>query len=182
MEVRKIKVGYLEENCYVIEEGKECIVVDPGDDSYLIEKQIGDKTLLGILVTHGHSDHIGALNVMMKKYGVPVYRFDNLQEKKYQLGPFCFQVIYNPGHTKDSISFFFYQYNFMMVGDFIFKNTIGRTDLEGGNIESMMESIRKISLYSKQIRLYPGHGEATTLGDEIQNNYYFKKALENKWK
>ena len=66
----------------------------------------------------------------------------------------------------------------MMVGDFIFKNTIGRTDLEGGNIESMMESIRKISLYSKQIRLYPGHGEATTLGDEIQNNYYFKKALE----
>lgn len=179
MEVKKIKVGYLETNCYILEHENNCIVVDPGDDAYLIEKQIGNHTLLGVLVTHSHSDHVGALGTIVKKYNVPVYDFHNLEEKKYVLGDFHFQVIQNPGHTKDSISFYFYEYNFMLVGDFIFKNTVGRTDLEGGDMSEMMNSIRKISTYSKQIRLYPGHGETTTLKEEIENNYYFKKAFQN---
>lgn len=179
MEVKKIKVGYLEANCYILEEGNHCIVVDPGDDAYLIEKQIGDKTLLGILVTHSHSDHIGALGTISKKYNAPVYDFNNLVEKKYELGNFRFQVIQNPGHTKDSISFYFYEYNFILVGDFIFKNTVGRTDLEGGNMDEMLASLRKISLFPKQVKLYPGHGESTTLKEEIENNYYFKRALQN---
>lgn len=178
MQVKKVKVGYLEANCYIVEDENNCLVVDPGDDAYLIERQIGDKTLLGILVTHGHADHVGALSMITKKYSVPVYDFNNLTEKKYELGNFHFQVIFNPGHTKDSISFYFYEYNFMMVGDFIFQNTVGRTDLEGGDMDEMMNSLRKISLFQKNIKLYPGHGESTILKDEIENNYYFKKALQ----
>ena len=179
MQVKKIKVGYLEANCYIIEDDNSCIVVDPGDDAYLIEKQIENKTLLGVLVTHSHSDHVGALGTIVKKYNVPVYDFNNLNEKKYELGPFKFQVIQNPGHSKDSISFYFYEYNFMFVGDFIFQNTVGRVDLEGGSMEEMISSLRKISTFSKQIKLYPGHGEATTLKEELENNYYFKKALQS---
>ena len=179
MEVKTIKVGYLEANCYIIEHDGNCIVVDPGDDAYLIENQIGNNKLLGILVTHSHSDHVGALGTIAKRYNAPIFDFKNLVEKKYQLGNINFQVIQNPGHSKDSISFYFYEYNFMMVGDFVFKNTVGRTDLEGGNTEEMMASLRKISLFPKQIKLYPGHGDTTTLKEEIENNYYFKKALQN---
>lgn len=174
MEVRKVKVGYLEANCYIVVHNNTCIVIDPGDDPSLIDKQIGDNTVLGILVTHGHSDHVGAVDYISKKYSVPCYNFNNLSEKRYSMGDFKFEVIKNPGHTPDSISFYFYEYNFMFVGDFIFKGTIGRTDLEGGNSEEMKKSLHKISSYPKHVRLYPGHGEDTTLKEELQNNYFFK--------
>lgn len=177
MEIRKIKVGYLQTNCYIAVHNNNCIVIDPGDDPSLIEKQIGDNTVLGILITHSHADHIGAVDYISKKYSVPIYDYNNLDEKKYSMGDFKFEVIKNPGHTNDSISFYFYEYNFMFVGDFIFKNTIGRTDLEGGNMEKMNNSLKKLSTYSKSIRLYPGHGEDTTLKEELQNNYYLKKII-----
>ena len=62
----------------------------------------------------------------------------------------------------------------LRVGDFVFKTTIGRCDLEGGNFQEMLSSIKKIKQYPKEITLYPGHGEKTTLDFEIQNNPYFK--------
>ena len=62
----------------------------------------------------------------------------------------------------------------MFVGDFIFKDSIGRTDLVGGDFNKMKESIEKIKRYSDKINLYPGHGEATTLGDEKKYNYFFR--------
>ena len=67
----------------------------------------------------------------------------------------------------------------MFVGDFIFKGTVGRMDLEGGNVEDMNNSLKKIVSYPKSIKLYPGHGESTTLEDEINTNYYLKKAIQN---
>lgn len=174
MQVKKVIVGYLKANCYIVEHENKCIVIDPGDDPYLIENQIGNSKLLAILVTHNHSDHIGARDVISKKYNVPVYDFSNLEEKKYNLQNINFEVIKNPGHTKDSISFYFYEYNFMFVGDFIFKGTVGRMDLEGGSTIDMNNSLKKIMNYSKTIRLYPGHGESTTLEEEMNTNYYLK--------
>lgn len=179
MQVKKVVVGYLQTNCYIVEHENNSIVIDPGDDPYLIENLIGNSTLLGILITHSHSDHIGAKDAIAKKYNVPVYDFTNLEEKKYSLGNINFEVIKNPGHTKDSISFYFYEYNFMFVGDFIFKGTVGRMDLEGGNVEDMNNSLKKIVNYPKSIKIYPGHGESTTLEDEINTNYYLKKAIQN---
>ena len=64
--------------------------------------------------------------------------------------------------------------NNMFVGDFIFKNSIGRTDLEGGNEEDMKKSIEKIRQYSDEITLYPGHGQKTDLGEEKKNNLFFQ--------
>ena len=62
----------------------------------------------------------------------------------------------------------------MFVGDFIFKGTIGRCDLEGGNFNEMLQSLKKIKKYEKVITLYPGHGDKTTIKEELENNSYFK--------
>lgn len=167
-------MGYLATNCYILEKNGSCLVVDPGDELYAIEKQIGKNKLLAILVTHHHEDHIGALKPLVQKYHVPVYDADNTLEQKYEIGSFSFEVLRTPGHSSDSITFYFESYQFMFVGDFIFQNTIGRTDLETGNMETMKRSIAKIKHYPDYIKCYPGHGENTTLGEEKENNIYFQ--------
>ena len=144
MQVRIIKVGNLQTNCYIIIKNGYCMIVDPGDQFYSIQEQIGDNKLVGVLITHRHPDHIGALAKFVQEYGIPVYDRSNLEEKKYEINEFKFEVIYTPGHTNDSICFYFYEYNFMFVGDFIFKGTIGRTDLPTGSNTDMNNSINKI--------------------------------------
>lgn len=173
MEVRKIKVGYLETNCYILVEQGNCLIIDPGDQFYSIEKQIGTNNILGILVTHRHPDHIGALDKLVQTYNLKVFDKGNLKEDKYEIGPFRFEVIYTEGHTNDSITFYFYDYNFMFTGDFLFNHSIGRTDMPTGSMDDMKKSIEKITKYSDRIRVYPGHGEATVLGEEKQNNPFF---------
>lgn len=170
MEVRKIKVGYLQTNCYILIEQGKCLIIDPGDQYYSIENQIEKNQILGVLITHRHPDHIGALDQIVKTYHPKVLDKSNLTEGKYQIGPFRFEVIDTPGHTNDSITFYFYDYNFMFTGDFLFYHSIGRTDMPTGDMNQMKESLRKIKEYSDRIRVYPGHGEVTDLGEEKQNN------------
>lgn len=174
MQVKIIKVGNLQTNCYILVKDGNCIIIDPGDQFYSIQSQLGDNKLVAILITHRHPDHIGAVDKFVKEYGVPVYEKSNLEEQKYEFSDFKFEVIYTPGHTNDSISFYFYEYNFMFSGDFIFKGTIGRTDLPTGSNNDMKNSIAKIINYSDRIRVYPGHGDATNLRDEKERNPFFQ--------
>ncbi len=173
MKIERIKTGYLEENCYVISIGDQCLVIDPGDDFLEIDKVVSKYEVLGILITHHHFDHVGALEPLKEKYKIEVYDRESLEEKEITIGPFTFYVLYTPGHSKDSISFYFDKENIMFVGDFVFKDTIGRTNLEGGNFNEMKESIKKLKQYPKNIFLYPGHKEKTNLAYEIENNIYF---------
>lgn len=173
MEVRNIKVGYLNTNCYIVVHNNNCLVIDPGDELDNIVNQIGKYNLLAILVTHNHPDHIGALKELIDKYNVPVYGHSNLKEGKMEIGDFNFEVIYTPGHTSDSVSYYFPDYNFMFTGDFIFKDTIGRTDLPTGDMGQMKISLNKIRNYNQRIKIYPGHGDNTDLGYEVRNNIYF---------
>ena len=177
MQVKIIKVGYLQTNCYILIQDSSCLVVDPGDDFFLIDHQIENLNVVGVLLTHRHEDHIGALDLLLKKYPVPVYEKANIEERKYDVNGFKFEVVFTPGHTNDSVCYYFYEYNFIFDGDFIFKSTIGRTDLEGGNQELMNQSLKKISEFNKRMKFYPGHGEPTILFDEIENNYYLRKAM-----
>lgn len=174
MQVRKIKVGYLQTNCYILIENGNCIVIDPGDQYYSIEDQIDNNKLVAILITHRHPDHIGALDKLRDAYNAPVYDISNLEERRYKIADFEFEVIYTKGHTDDSISFWFYNYNFMFSGDFLFYRSIGRTDLETGNMDEMKKSILKIKEYSDRIKIYPGHGDSTNLGEEKEFNPFFK--------
>lgn len=173
MKIEKVVVGPLQENCYIVSIDNKCLVIDPGDEFEKIRKVINDREVIGILITHNHFDHVGALKEIKDFYSSQVYDFSNLEEKECNLGPFTFEVIYNPGHTMDSISFYFKEEKTIFVGDFIFLNSIGRCDLEGGNYSLMEDSISKIKTYPDDIIIYPGHGPDTTLEYEKKHNSFF---------
>ncbi len=174
MIIETIVTGFLEENCYVIIKGNKCLVVDPGDDYLKIKEKIGNNKVIGVLITHSHADHIGALRHFLTSRTIKIFKKSSTQEKEYEIGDFKFKVIFTPGHSIDSISFYFEEEKIMFVGDFIFKNTIGRCDLPGGNEKQMKESLEKIKTYSDNITLYPGHGEITNLKAEKENNEFLK--------
>ena len=164
MNVKRVVVGELQENCYILENNGKCIIIDPGDEANKIVNCI-KYPVVGILITHYHFDHIGALEELKEKY--------NLKENNFDIKDFNFEVINTPGHTSDSKTYYFKEYNMMFVGDFIFKNSIGRMDLPTGNQIEMKQSIDNITKYPLDTTLYPGHGEPTTIKDEINNLYLY---------
>lgn len=167
MNIKTLKVGYLETNCYILEKDGKVIIIDPGDDYEKIAETIKNKEIIKILITHYHPDHIGALNHFKENLILK-----NPQEQTYKLNPFEFEVIFTKGHTMDSVTYYFKNEKIMFTGDFLFKETVGRTDLPGGDNEEMKKSIDKIKTYPNDIKIYPGHGEETTLKHEKENNYF----------
>jgi len=164
MKINKVVVGPLETNCYVLEEDNKCIIIDPGDEYNKIKKVIGDKVVVGVIITHYHFDHIGALNYFDSSL---IFDKNNLEEKEHNIDNFKFEVIYTPGHKEDLITIYFKENKIMFTGDFIFKNGIGRIDLPGGNYNDMLESLNKMKKYDKDTIIYPGHGDKTYLKNEI---------------
>lgn len=173
MDIQIITTGYLEENCYLLIHGSSCLVVDPGDDYEKIRDSLGTYQVLGVLITHHHFDHVGALEPLLEEYHVPVYDIHSAEKKEYSLGSFHFQIVKNPGHSKDSVRFVFKKEKVMFVGDFVFYHSIGRTDLPGGDSKEMMESLNKLKEEVASYTLYPGHGVKTTLEEEKKHNPYF---------
>jgi len=175
MKIDIIITGFLKENCYILkdERKKECLIIDPGDAYHKIKEKIEDYKVLKILLTHDHFDHIGALDELIKENAVEVLKKENFAEKEYKINNFVFEVIFTPGHTDDSISFYFQNEKVLFTGDFLFKGTIGRTDLPTGNEFDMTDSLKKIKKYNEDITIYPGHGEISTLKKEFKNNIYF---------
>ena len=171
MNIKTVVVGELYENCYIIEKNNSCLIVDPGDEDDKIISEI-EYEVKGILVTHSHPDHIGALDKLKSKYNVPIYKYSNLNEENINIDEFNFDIIYTKGHTDDSITFYFKEDKVMFTGDFLFKSTIGRMDLPTGNMLEMKKSINKIINYDDDIKVYPGHGASTTLGLEKKYNDY----------
>ena len=174
MDIKCVVTGYLDENCYVLIKNGTCLVVDPGDDYNKIRELIGENKVLGVLITHSHVDHIGALRNFLTKRSVKIFKRSNVFENEYKIGDFKFKGIHTPGHSKDSVTFYFEDEKAMFVGDFIFKGSIGRCDLPGGRNAEMSDSIKKILTYDDDITLYPGHDGVTTLGYERLNNPYLK--------
>ncbi len=164
MEIKKIKLSDYRTNCYILSNEEGQIVIDPATneiDSYITN-------LKAILITHYHVDHIGGLNNLKEKYNVEVYDYQKLG--KNNVSGFEFETILVKGHHETCVMFKFD--NMLFTGDFLFKETIGRTDLPTGNYEEMMESIKKIKEYDDHV-VYPGHGAETTLDYEKVNNPYF---------
>lgn len=172
MTVDIIKVGYLRTNCYVLKLEKQVLIIDPGDEYLKIMNQIGDdEEIIGVIITHNHPDHVGALEYFDAEH---IYDFFNLKEGIHTIGPFTFEVLYTPGHKSDSISIYFKEEKMMFTGDFLFKNSIGRTDFPTGSMKDMRDSLKKVKVYDPDIMIYPGHGSSTILGYEIEKNAYFK--------
>ncbi|HLS36178.1 MAG TPA: MBL fold metallo-hydrolase [Bacillota bacterium] len=167
--------------------------------SYLDENQIKP---LAILLTHAHFDHIGAVDELRNKYEIDVHghekeadwledpnlnRSNNfigqeivtnkpevfLGEGDFNIDRFNFEVIHTPGHSPGSISFIFHEKQFIISGDVLFLQGIGRTDLPGGNFEVIKESIQqKLYKLPDNYVILPGHGEQTSIGYEKKNNLY----------
>lgn len=177
MKIERVVVGTIDCNCYILSIDNKVLIIDPGDEFKKIDKVIAGRLVVGIIITHHHFDHVGAVSDIVSKYKSPVYDKNNLSEGLNKIDNFSFNVIYTPGHKEDLITIYFKKEKVMFCGDFIFKDSIGRCDLEGGDIKEMMKSIDKIKKYDRDITIYPGHGDETTLGYEMDNNIYFKQMI-----
>lgn len=173
MNIKCVVTGYLDENCYILSKNDTCLIVDPGDDFLKIKEAIGTDKVLGVLITHSHVDHIGALRNFLTKRSIKIFKRSNLEEKEYEIGDFKFKCFHTPGHSKDSVSFYFEENNAMFVGDFIFEGSIGRVDLPGGSQSEMEVSLNRFKEFEEDITLYPGHGNSTSLLHEKETNPYF---------
>ena len=171
VEVIRVVTGLLKENCYIIHNGIDCLVIDPGSDQEKILTEINTRGLhvRGILITHYHFDHIGALESIKNEFKVDVIDYNN--QKK--IDGFDFEIIKNYGHTLDCVSYYFKKEKVMFTGDFIFKDTIGNYKDE--NYKVMFESLIKFknSNYNG-VTIYPGHGDETNYDYEIENNSFLK--------
>lgn len=166
MKIEKLKLGFLETNCYLLKKGNEVVIIDPADSADIIINACQGYRVVGILVTHHHPDHIGALEALEYHYKIKHNKFDVIN--------YSFEVIETPGHTNDSISFYFSKDKVLFSGDFIFEGTIGRFDFPNSSLSQMRDSLEKISKYPDDIIVYPGHGNSTILGKEKRTfKYYF---------
>ncbi len=203
MKIYTLAVGYLGTDCYAVSNNGEAILIDPGDGflkiSNFLEKE--NLTLKAIFLTHGHFDHIGAVNALKEKYAVSVYihKADYEMAKNPVLnssydfgGPeiFCdpdifygdgdkinligetFEIIHTPGHTEGGVCI--KVSDSIFTGDTLFFGSIGRTDLYKGDYETLMNSLKKLCSLDKDYKVFPGHGEATTIGYEKSNNPFLR--------
>ena len=165
--------GYLEENCYIVYNNKEALIVDPGSEKDKIINEIYKLNLkvIGILITHYHFDHVLVLDEIKNKYNnAKIY--DYKSSNNIEIGSFKFKKINNFGHTMDSCSFLFESDKIMFTGDFIFFETIGRYDKE--NEKEMFNSLKEFMKLNDDIKVYPGHGQYTSVGYEKENNYFLR--------
>ena len=92
-------------------------------------------------------------------------------ESELQIGDFTMELLHTPGHSPGSITYYFKQQNFAIVGDTLFQNSVGRTDLPGGNEAQLMKSIHtKLLILPETTLVYPGHGSFTTIEEEMDSN------------
>lgn len=158
MDIKNLKLGELKTNCYIVIKNNKCLIIDPASDADLIIDACKNYQVEGILVTHHHWDHTLALKELENFY--------NLEHNTHTTNSFKYEVIKTPGHTGDSITFYFKDDKIMFTGDFLFYHTIGRCDLETSSILDMQNSLDKINGYPDDIIILPGHGIASVLGEE----------------
>lgn len=193
MEVKKLMIGLLQTNTYLLIDHSHCIIIDPAANPKRILKEVQNLKVDGIALTHGHFDHIGAVDALTHQLGCDVFISEDDEEmlkdskkncsrdlvvhsrvhhykNETKIGTFVFDVMDAPGHTKGSVLLMIDQ--IMFCGDVLFKEGIGRCDLYGGSFSSMKSTLSKIKTLPHDYIIYPGHGESTTLHEELRINPY----------
>ena len=199
MKVTALTVGSIGTNCYIIyqEASGAAVVIDPSDDAELVEARLSALQLTprAILLTHGHFDHGGDVDRLLRRWPVPVWchpadrvlpswlthgvRFDRelAEGQLLDLDGIRLQVLHTPGHTPGSVCFLFAQGGAVFTGDTLFQGSCGRTDLPGGSWKDMAASLRRLADLQGDYTLYPGHGDASGLDAEREENPYMEMAF-----
>jgi hydroxyacylglutathione hydrolase len=182
-----LSMNGFEVNSYVVHAPEGDIVVDAGAEP---EKILGATRapVAAILVTHGHADHVDALEPVRRETGAPVYMHPADAEGKVRdyeplvdgqaldvvgLG---IRVLHTPGHSPGSVTFVVG--HDQIVGDLILPGSVGRTDIQGASWEEIEVSIRRvIPLWEEETRLYTGHGPVLTAIEELRTNPYLPPGL-----
>lgn len=206
LKMNKVILNDFTENTYIINEKKDAYIIDPGTNYTDINTYIEDKNLIvkGILLTHGHFDHIVSVNRLMKEYECNVYIHEFERDFLFDPNLNLSGLTYNRViiKNKDAVITFTenlqlklgretikiihtpghtrgsvcYKYkNFLYSGDTLFKGSIGRTDLPTSNKSDIQRSVNKIvRLCRDNMIVYPGHGHFTTILNEKYDNPYVK--------
>jgi hydroxyacylglutathione hydrolase len=188
--LKMMAVGSYQANCYILgsKESGEGIVIDPGDEALRIVKEVANAGLRisYILITHGHPDHTGAAQELKDIFKAPVWihpldspglafppdgaLFDG---QEIEVGAYRIKVIHTPGHSPGGVCL--YAPGAVFTGDTLFAGSIGRTDFPGGNHQQLIQGVReKIFPLGDDLRIYPGHGPASTIGQEKLRNPFFR--------
>jgi hydroxyacylglutathione hydrolase len=201
LRVDKLSLGPIGTNCYVVRAdagAREAVVVDPSGDATeqrLTLARLG-ATCVGILVTHGHWDHLVGVADLAEGTGAPVHMPDGERALLEQPGAFApvgsgygahtpevtfsggetvelagieFEVLAVPGHSPSHLAY--HAGDHLFSGDVLFAGSVGRTDIPGADWETLLMSIRTlVDTFPPETVVHPGHGPDTTLGDELARN------------
>src|ERR671933_2285776 len=204
MDVRMFTVGMVQENCFLLRrDGSDrTLIVDPGDEADKLLHAIDalGLQLEGILLTHTHFDHVGAVAPVAEATGAEVW-VPKLEKpvladimsfvpwpgfgpyeswdaehtveggEKLDLAGFEIDVIYTPGHSPGHVTYSIPDEGVIFSGDVLFQGSVGRTDLPGGDWETLLASIGNlVDSLPEETRVFPGHMGLTTLGAERASN------------
>lgn len=204
MRIETMVLGEVRTNCYLViqEKTKEAVVIDPADRADVIVRKLVDEalTLKAILLTHGHGDHILAVQNLKKDFGVEVYAAEaekellgdpkqNLSEdlfgtpvtveadvllrdgQEFEAAGMKFRMLHTPGHTPGGCCYYLPEGQVLFSGDTLFHGSIGRTDFPGGSLSKLVRSVKeKLLVLPEDTVVYPGHEAVTTIGFERKYN------------
>ncbi len=203
LKIGRMVLGICQTNCYFVykEGSNEVIFIDPADSGDYIYETLKDKgfQVTGILLTHGHFDHIWGSERLRELTGAKIYT--NIEEKAvcedvkknaseqvgraYTVSPdvylkdneeisiagINFRMIATPGHTEGGCCYYFEDDGMLISGDTLFQESIGRTDLPTGSMSTLIRSVKeKLFILPDHVKVYPGHGDATEIGTEKKYN------------
>ena len=183
-----LPVGEMGVNCYVVEdvETRRCLIVDPGDEGDRIVKWVGERKPCAVLLTHGHFDHMGAVDQVCSAYDIPLYihsgDISKLTDTYANVGGifgvevvvktpgipfedgdiidcagFPVKVLHTPGHSNGSVCYILPDDAGVLTGDTVFAHGYGRTDFPDGDFSKLKDSFRKLFQLSPRRKAWPGH-------------------------
>lgn len=203
LKIGRMVLGICQTNCYFIyrEGTSEVIFIDPADQGEQIFKALKEKgfAVIGILLTHGHFDHIWGSKRLRELTGAKIYAYEEEKEvcedvsknvsdqvgrpytveadvyfkdgEEVTIGSMTFKTIATPGHTVGGCCYYFEEGSLLISGDTLFQESIGRTDFPTGSMSTLVRSVQeKLFLLPEEVKVYPGHGDSTTIGHEKSHN------------